>query len=214
MLFLLGSATAAPGDFDPSFGSDGVVETPIGESSGTATGVVTQPDGKIVVGGVSSEGFTLVRYLPNGGLDGSFGMGGIATGPIGGAESLAIQPDGKLLLGGWTSGRGLSVARYNPDGGLDTSFGSQGVAHGLGGDASGIAVQPDGRIVAVGARAGQLGQFRRDEIQGRRDTRPQIRHEWKRQDADRRLERSRFGFAPAGWKDRRRRDELVELLRV
>ena len=67
-----------------------------------------------------------------GDLDPTFGQGGIALVDYGGhdnGEALAVQPDGKILVGGKASFPGsdaVGVARLNPDGSLDTSFGHGG----------------------------------------------------------------------------------------
>jgi len=149
LVLLLSSASAAPGDLDPSFGSNGYVTTSIGEYGGSPAAVVLQPDGKIVVGGSDWNVFALVRYLPDGSLDPGFGSAGIVTGPPGYGNALALQPDGKLLLAGSRSSGSFAVVRYLPDGSIDRGFGTNGAATGRGG-ASGIALQPDGRIVVVG----------------------------------------------------------------
>ncbi len=107
MLVVLGTASGAPGDLDPTFGSGGTVDTPIGASA-RASGLVIQPDGKIVAGGTSSvpvgqswdNRFTLARYGTNGALDASFGSGGVTRGPEGGAYAIGLQPDGKVVLAG------------------------------------------------------------------------------------------------------------------
>ena len=48
--------------------------------------------------------FALVRYNADGTLDGSFGIGGIVTTPIGtwqaAADALVLQPDGRLVAAG------------------------------------------------------------------------------------------------------------------
>jgi uncharacterized delta-60 repeat protein len=99
--------------------------------------------------------FVLARYLPSGELDTSFGGTGVVTTAIGGysgAVSLALQPDGKVIAGGWANaGPSFALARYNDDGSLDTSFGNGGVrtytvgAHG--GDGTSVLLQhlADGR---------------------------------------------------------------------
>ena len=85
-LLVVGSAKAAPGVLDPSFGAgSGEVTTPIGTSAG-ADAIVVQPDGKIVAaGGVvqsdSSQDFALARYEPDGTLDPTFGSAGIVQSP-------------------------------------------------------------------------------------------------------------------------------------
>lgn len=91
------------------------------------------------------------------GLDATFGTGGITTSPIGAdvdwAKAIALQPDGKILLGGF-AGSHMALARYTAEGQLDAGFGSQGkvitVFPGSPSDIRAIAVQPDGRILAAG----------------------------------------------------------------
>jgi uncharacterized delta-60 repeat protein len=73
-------AAAAPGDFDPTFGGDGLVVSNVGTED-RANAMVLQPDGKIVVAGRSREGrsfpdYALVRYNTDGSFDTSFGTGG------------------------------------------------------------------------------------------------------------------------------------------
>lgn len=170
------------GSPDPSFGGAGVVETPIpGEGEiayGRVSDVVVQPDGKIVGGGYGADyggtppeytaKFALVRYLPGGELDPSFGSGGIVSTRLSGGHafgrSLALTPTGKLLIGGtWEPPRVGLVERYAPallrytsSGSLDPSFGSGGVvqlpASSPFEDESieSIALAPDGKILTGG----------------------------------------------------------------
>ena len=157
-LLVVGSAKAAPGVLDPSFGTgSGEVTTPIGTSAG-ADAIVVQPDGKIVAaGGVvqsdSSQDFALARYEPDGTLDPTFGSAGIVQSPAGTASAVALQPDGKIVAAGTASSQ-IRVVRYNTDGSLDQSFGSGGVvttaAGAFGSDAKALVLQPDGKIVVGG----------------------------------------------------------------
>jgi uncharacterized delta-60 repeat protein len=163
MLVVLGTASGAPGDLDPTFGSGGTVDTPIGASS-RVSGLVIQPDGRIVAGGTSSvpvgqswdNRFTVARYGTNGALDASFGSGGVTRGPEGGAHAIGLQPDGKIVLAGnrFILERGFrayfTVSRFQPSGAVDTGFGSDGAAIGAEGSADSLAIQPDGKIVAAG----------------------------------------------------------------
>jgi uncharacterized delta-60 repeat protein len=94
------------------------------------------PDGRILIGGAfSSVNGTnrvgIARLQANGTLDPSFNTG---AGPNGAVQLVALQPDGKVIIGGWftrfdgTSCR--SLARLNANGTLDSSFNSGfGVAH-------------------------------------------------------------------------------------
>lgn len=130
----------------------------------SANTVAIQPDGNIVAAGFASEtgAFVLVRYLPDGTLDPSFGSGGIVQTPMGFGDvsvaELVILPDGKLLVTGeaeWFSegSRHLALARFLPDGQLDIEFGRNGRAYARffgNANVSGLALLPDGRFVVSG----------------------------------------------------------------
>jgi uncharacterized delta-60 repeat protein len=162
----------ADGTLDAGFGTGGKVLTGFGVSA-QAYSVAVQPDGKIVVAGEANiDGnfdFELVRYNTDGTLDNSFGAGGKVSTDFGLFEqgysyalaySLALQPDGKIVLAGeatfgtFNAQADFALARYNSDGTLDTSFGIGGkVTTNVGGGrdfVSSVAVQPDGKIVAGG----------------------------------------------------------------
>jgi uncharacterized delta-60 repeat protein len=74
--------------------------------TGTPAAVLTQKDGKILV--AVSNG--VVRLLPNGRLDASFGKGGIVSLPGATTSALALQTDRKILVGNG-NGNGWSLAR-------------------------------------------------------------------------------------------------------
>jgi uncharacterized delta-60 repeat protein len=157
------------GSLDGSFGDNGGVATDVG-TFGSGYAVAVQSDGKIVVGGDGicqlTQCFALVRYLPGGTPDPSFGGGdGIvktAFPDSGGAlYDLAIQSNGKIVAAGYRRKSGdalddltFAVARYRTDGSLDTSFSGDGkrmFSFGFGDDfAEAVAVQPDGKIVVAG----------------------------------------------------------------
>jgi uncharacterized delta-60 repeat protein len=153
------------GSLDVSFGSGGIVSTPIGSGNERASALVLQPDGKLVAAGYASNGtnddFALVRYNPDGSLDASFGSGGKVTTAIqNGADhvnALLVQPDGKLVAAGFTNGPtfpDFALARYNPNGSLDSSFGSGGKAwFNLTSKDMVLAIvlQPDGKLVTAGS---------------------------------------------------------------
>ncbi|HUY87497.1 MAG TPA: DUF4214 domain-containing protein [Pirellulales bacterium] len=106
------------------------------------------------------EGLERRTLLDSGGLDSTFGAGGVVTTPVGTSawvDSVAVEPDGKIVAGGAATIGGQSefaLARYDANGSLDTSFGNDGIvttAVGAGGSRiNGLAVLPDGSIVAVG----------------------------------------------------------------
>src|SRR5262249_10631524 len=72
------------------------------------------------------------------------------------AESVAVQTDGKILVGGsfFTSKISeFALARYKTDGSLDKTFGGSGkvtTAMGKGCEANAVAIQSDGKIVLAG----------------------------------------------------------------
>jgi uncharacterized delta-60 repeat protein len=148
------------GSLDPTFGAGGkVIMSSTGGAGGS--GVVLQPDGKIVVGGYAGDTFTVFRYTTSGSLDSSFGSGGrakatFASGAASGATAVALQPDGKIVAAGITAIPGsvkVALARYKADGSLDKSFNGVGtVTTAVGSGYSigrALAIQPDGRIVVA-----------------------------------------------------------------
>ena len=128
------------GSLDSSFGIDGFDSAHI-SSYNYPSGIVVQNDGKIVIAGqaenvvgVPKSAF-LARFMPNGGLDPSFGTDGIVITYYSGKTpivDLAIRPDGKILTGGTFGGTGFhpsyQVESYNTDGSVDESFGVNGIA--------------------------------------------------------------------------------------
>lgn len=168
----------------PGFGSSGTVRTSInsdacGGSVVRAMGL--QADGKIVVAGCGypvaptsgERTVALVRYLPSGLLDASFGSEGIAFGPlrdsqvaVSHAAALAIQPDGRLVVGGTAcvltnlpfpnaSCLDFAVLRFTAAGSLDSTFGSGGHTFinidGRDDEANALGLQPDGKLIVAGS---------------------------------------------------------------
>jgi uncharacterized delta-60 repeat protein len=118
------------GTLHPTFNSTGKVLTDFsGSGSGdTATALAIQSDGKIVAAGGSyasgpPQDFALARYNPDGTLDPTFNSTGkvltdfSGSGSVDFAYALAIQSDGKIVAGGFSSPSGTSdfaLARYLP----------------------------------------------------------------------------------------------------
>ena len=146
------------GSRDRGFGSDGIA---VVESSGSEYGyaVALQPDGKILVAGHTSTGQNGVvhRLNTNGSPDKGFGTEGAAYLDSAGAEYLqavAVQPDGKIVVAGWTtSNKDLAVYRLTAGGKPDNTFdddGARGIDAGGEERAYGLALQADGKIVVAG----------------------------------------------------------------
>lgn len=111
-----------------------------------------------------SERTDLIRLMPDGSLDATFGDGGtlgIETARVG--EGMALQPDGRIVVTGrallGTQTQFETLRGVEPDGALDTTFGDGGsVRTDLRDDteaANDVAIDAEGRIVVAG-RAGDL----------------------------------------------------------
>jgi len=161
---------AGDGSLDASFGSGGKVLTDVHGDASEAAAVTVQPDGKIVVAG-SAHGpdspslyqqhdFAVVRYASDGTLDPGFSADGVQITDVRGfkthdrAESVHVQPDGKIVLVGSASDsaytRSVALARYDADGSLDGTFGVGGVRVDAEGQAHDSVLLPDG-LIAVAA---------------------------------------------------------------
>jgi len=157
------------GSLDISFGGDGKVGIGFGAwQADESADLAIQTDGKIVIAGETFHDFTnhnfaIARLNANGTLDNTFsGDGKLVTnmGADDHALSLALQPDGKILLAGYScdpNGQNclFALVRYNTNGSLDTTFNGTGrkrfrVMAVIDSYASDVIVQPDGKIVVLG----------------------------------------------------------------
>ncbi|MGP8004227.1 MAG: delta-60 repeat domain-containing protein, partial [Smithella sp.] len=151
---------------DTTFGTGGIVTTPIGSYDAYAYALGIQSDGRILAAGSSYNGsnynFALVRYNTNGSLDTTFGTGGIVTTPIGTGDSealaLGIQSNGNILAAGKSfngSHYDFTLVRYSTNGSLDTTFGTSGIVTTPIGNydsyAIALGIQSDGNILAAGS---------------------------------------------------------------
>src|SRR5207249_2282726 len=155
----------ADGSLDTGFGTGGKVTTAIGSVDDEVFALVRQPDGKLVAAGytsgASSTAFALVRYNASGSPDAGFGTGGKVTTQIGSMDdevfALVLQPDGKLVAAGYTSGASntaFALVRYNASGSPDASFGTGGKVTTqivtMENEAFALVLQPDGKLMAAG----------------------------------------------------------------
>ena len=154
---------------DFSFGNSGRALVDFGASSQSVYGIALQPDGKIVVAGaVGMQNpirirMAAARFTPGGQLDASFSGGGVVMGPnvVGDdeeARDVALQPDGKILVGGTGAG-GWTVYRLLPSGAMDSTWagGGHAVAGGCTPTISGMAVAPSGSVVVGGYASAPSG---------------------------------------------------------
>jgi len=172
------------GSLDTSFGAGGVVTTSLQPDGAFLLSVVVLGDGRIIVGGgavppsssSAPNTFLLIRYQANGALDTTLGGSGVVTTAIPGGDAtswgMAVQSDGKVLLGGYVrppSGfTDFALARYNTDGSLDTAFGTGGIVtqtieasdYGYG-----LVVQTSGKII-IGGKSGSNAALARYNSDG------------------------------------------------
>jgi uncharacterized delta-60 repeat protein len=163
--------TPTAGSLDLTFSASGKATLAASAGDDNLAAVALQDDGKIVAAGyvndvaAGSVKIGIVRYNPDGTPDNTFGTGGLVVTGVQFRElanAVAIQPDGKILIGGYSATGNSSgystrflLARYNANGTLDTSFGN-GTGRvitnvGIGQCAVyGLALQADGKIIASG----------------------------------------------------------------
>ena len=150
----------ANGSLDSNFGNNGKVITFLAHAETEMNCLALQADGKILAAG-NCDGFCIVRYLPKGKLDSSFGTNGIITKfDFFSINELAIQPDGKIIAGGsapaaeFSNNYDFGLSRLLANGTVDSSFGTNGrnVFDFYGGQdgISSISILKNGNIVAAG----------------------------------------------------------------
>jgi uncharacterized delta-60 repeat protein len=148
------------GSLDTTF-----LNTGVGANS-TVYAIAMQSDGKVIIGG----GFTIyngiargriARLNSDGSLDTTFLNTGVGANGI--VRAIAIQSDGKIVIGGqFTAYNGTSrgyVARLNSDGSLDTTFLNTGA--GANNNVHAIAMQSDGKVIIGGQFTTYNGTTRR-----------------------------------------------------
>jgi serralysin len=120
----------ADGELDTQFGINGVLE--VNNVGGYGGGLAVQDDGKILLANTTSyDDFTVLRFNADGSPDVSFGNQGSVSinlpGDDASGKAIALQNDGRILLGGSAFANGgsdFAAVRLNTDGSLDTTFGS------------------------------------------------------------------------------------------
>lgn len=163
-------ATGAPRNWLMRLENNGSLDVSFLPTNNSYVGaIVRQRDGKVVVAG----GFTMVngvvmnhlaRLNTNGTLDATFQNGLVAAQglPEGAVGGIALQPDDKLIIGGYFSSvHGVprkSIARLHADGTLDSAF--QNGMKGVSGRVNPVLVQPDGKVLIAGNFARVNGAMR------------------------------------------------------
>jgi uncharacterized delta-60 repeat protein len=161
------------GTLDNTFSGDGKVSFDFNGEDDRVRALVLSGT-KILVAGdadvVNASRFAVAQLTSSGDLDISFSVDGKQTvafaeitDPIAHCVGIALQSDGKIILGGLVApdsglGRHRAVVRLHTNGNLDTTFGELSnpgkmlFSAGLdSGECSGLAVQPDNKIILVGS---------------------------------------------------------------
>lgn len=129
---------------DSSFGTNGVIFSDVMRGLG---GFAVSQEGWIFAGGWNNNYEPLLmRYLPNGELDVTFGTGGAVKIPGNGfVGQVIVQPDGKIIVAG--SGSNYFIFRLMPDGAYDPDFDDFITPNGY--SLMGVALQADGSIFGI-----------------------------------------------------------------
>jgi uncharacterized delta-60 repeat protein len=167
------SAGALDTTFNPTGSPPGTVITSFGFAHAeVARSVAIQPDGKIVAGGDIGD-IAVARYNRDGSLDNSFNGTGLAYTKItSSGYDMALQSDGKIVVGGVQQGD-FALVRFTTTGTLDPAFGGSGLNKGIvttnfsgkGGTSSydvgyALAIQSDGKIVLAGVTNSEIALAR------------------------------------------------------
>jgi uncharacterized delta-60 repeat protein len=169
MCLFAASVMAQPGTLDPSFNT---IDPAWGDGSGFNGEVMAQalqPDGSIIVSGdfTAYNGTPvgrIVRLRPDGVQDPSFDAGlGFSGSVVGYVHALALQPDGKVIVGGafdqFNEAPCDNIVRLNADGSLDASFVTP---LGSGNNVLALVLQADGHILLGGNFPGNLMRLNAD----------------------------------------------------
>ena len=158
------------GVLDSTFGSGGSITIGVPEANEKALCVKVAPDGKINIAGehhILKYSIMLVQILNNGDLDTSFGINGVVITDLSNQflESVAMQPDGKILATEYNStggccGAEIKLIRLLTNGNFDATFGTDGIVttdfSNENSQANSIVIQEDGKIVIGGISGNQI----------------------------------------------------------
>jgi uncharacterized delta-60 repeat protein len=162
------AAYTSNGQLDPSFGNNGIMNQDLHPNLEHVRGMAFDGN-QILIGGSVADQFFVARYSANGFPDSNFGTGGLVmidlTPGSDEAEAIAVQADGKIVLGGWvdsgpTDGsHDAALVRFDSEGNPDSNFGNNGVVFlDLGGnlipgneEVRDLEIQNDQKILIAGA---------------------------------------------------------------
>lgn len=155
------------GAIDSTFGNNGIVITAIGTMDDRCTSMLLQPDGKMLLAGITKSAptvysFAIARYDSTGTLDTTFSNDGINTTSLNGnnatSNSVAMQQDGSYYVFGSVTNITttlFAMTRYLPNGNLDASFATNGIAsyspgNGFVNSGAKVIIQPDKKLLLYG----------------------------------------------------------------
>ncbi len=141
---------------DSTFGINGIVISNQSISNDYFYTMTIKPDGKILAAG-SVNGATatqIVQFDSTGKVDSTFGLNGLAAiAPVMIVAKVELQPDGKIIAGGYMPNTDtMSIVRFLATGQPDNSFGNAGRAYTLFayGKINSMTLQPDGKMILIG----------------------------------------------------------------
>lgn len=151
---------------DLNFGQNGRIIKDLYKGGNFCYDLEIQSDGKIICGGYTNDSlgtnqfdFLLLRLMPNGMIDSTFGSNGWKTVNISGAGDQAIATeilnDGKILLAGPSFGTStnMAVVRLTSNGELDSTFADNGIWNKDLGSSEilwDMQVRPNGKVLLIG----------------------------------------------------------------
>jgi uncharacterized delta-60 repeat protein len=170
VVFVLAICARAAGEVDPTFNA---YLANVG--SGTVVRTAIQPDGKIIITGIFSTvsgvpvNSCIVRLNTDGTLDTTFNAPVITGGSPFNIESLAVQSDGKIVIGGpfqkldgvWRQG----LARLNQNGSADIAFNTSSGVDTIA-QVNDLKIYPDDKILFCGIRNGGFNVITRLNADG------------------------------------------------
>ena len=158
------AAASADGTLDPAFNGGAVrvgtnAQGLAWSTQSVRVPVVTQADGRIVVGGQRAGFMVLTRFNADGTLDTTYGTGGFVTAKFAGtpttspgasaATALALDAAGNVLATGFGGSQSMFVARFSPSGAMTASVVCF-APHLIDYTAYALAARPDGSVVIAG----------------------------------------------------------------
>lgn len=151
----------ASGGLDTMFNGTGLLAENVGGGD-YLSAIAVQGDGAIVVAGTAGNGGFVQRLMSAGAPDTTFNTTGRHSRLPLSVQALALQADGKIVVGGPSSAANpdFALLRLGTNGAIDSSFGGvNGVHTDLGGFdvLTALAIQSDGKILAAGTGHGAAG---------------------------------------------------------